>query len=337
MTFVVHVGDAVEVLRTLPAESVHCVVTSPPYWGLRDYGVAGQMGLEPTIGAYLSALVSVFSEVRRVLRADGSIWVNIGDSYVTHRNGGIGGSSSINGERTQLAARAGSRARAKTRTSTGNLKYKDLIGMPWRLAFALQDDGWFLRSDTIWHKPNPMPESIPDRPTKSHEYLFLLSKSRTYYWDREGVMDPVAGSARPRYACTGWAHEGGHNVLEHNRSREARARDLVKAKNVDGALKHLVSQRNMRSVITCPTQASRSEHFATFPEALVRKPIIASCPVDGTVLDPFSGMATTGVVAIAHHRNYIGIELNPAYAAQSLKRLAAADPIGRQQSIEGVA
>jgi DNA modification methylase len=254
-------GDCRELLPRLPAASVHCVVTSPPYWGLRDYGVAGQLGLEPTPEAYVATMVGVFHEVRRVLRDDGTLWLNMGDSYAT------GGTTAVNNGdhdggiwRAPNAAdgfRNSGKYQGQPRANTvgGSIKPKDLVGMPWRLAFALQADGWFLRSDIIWAKPNPMPESVTDRPTKAHEYVFLLSKSARYFYDADAVREPFAGVP----------YKGRDNGAILNGDRADRGRTIGMT----------TAARNLRSVWTLATEPTPEAHFATFPTALASRCIQA--------------------------------------------------------------
>jgi DNA modification methylase len=314
------VGDCLEVLPTLPAASAHCVVTSPPYWGLRDYGHDGQLGLERTPDEYVERLVSVFRLVRRVLRDDGTVWLNLGDSYANtggvsqpHRNVGTGGFAGSDGRRTQPYALAGGGFSRPVALGNG-LKPKDLVGIPWRVAFALQADGWYLRSDIIWHKPNPMPESVTDRPTKSHEYIFLLTKSERYHYDHEAIKEP---SVDPE------SHEGyrprnpnGHGAVG---GKLAATRQGFFSKARAGVTYEV---RNKRSVWTIATAPYPEAHFATYPPELIRPCILAGSPQGGTVLDPFNGSGTTGLVALQHHRRYIGIELNPEYARLTRTRLA---------------
>jgi DNA modification methylase len=282
------VGDALTELRKLPSGSVHCCVTSPPYWQLRDYGVDGQLGLERTVGEYLAAMVRVFREVRRVLRDDGTLWLNLGDTYV----------SSWPCSQVKKV-RLGSMKRKRTRLIDG-LKEKDMAGVPWRVALALQTDGWYLRSDIIWHKPNALPESVKDRPTRAHEYVFLLSKSRRYYYDVDAIREPCGQEGRrkrlppwsaPRYGARG------------NSPLDQRTGPAMHPKG-----------RNKRTVWTIPVRGYRGAHTATFPEKLVEPCILASCPIEGTVLDPFAGVGTTLVVASHLNRNSLGIELNPDYS-----------------------
>ena len=258
-------GDALEQLKTLPDGSVHCCVTSPPYYGLRDYGVAGQIGLEETPEAYVAKLVDVFREVRRVLRDDGTLWVNLGDSYAAGGGTGKPGPNATVGNTL-----SGCQYRALTPVG---LASKNLLGIPWRVAFALQADGWILRQDIIWHKPNPMPESVKDRCTKAHEYLFLLAKKPRYWFDANAIREPQKESS----------------------------------------LKRLLPGANRRSVWSICPRPYKGAHFAVFPPALVEPCIKAGCPAGGTVLDPFGGSGTTGQVAKSLGRNAILIELNHAY------------------------
>ena len=303
MTITLLTGDCREVLQTLEPESVHCVVTSPPYFGLRDYGVAGQIGLEPTPEAFTAELVRVFAEVRRVLRKDGTAWLNLGDSYA-NANPGSGGKCVLAG-----AGRAMTDARyhANKRDISG-FKPKDLLGIPWRVAFALQADGWYLRQDIIWSKPNPMPESVTDRCTKAHEYLFLLSKRERYYYDVEAIAEPASEE-------------------NHRDSRGLRPTPPGQSPT-NGFLngRHFVT-RNKRSVWEVTTQPFAEAHFATFPPALIEPCIKAGCPLGGTVLDPFGGAGTTGLVADRLQRNAILIELNPTYAAMGERRITDDAPL----------
>lgn len=305
--YVIH-GDARHALATLQPESVNCCVTSPPYWGLRDYGHDGQIGLEQTPEAYVSELVAVFREVRRVLRADGTVWLNLGDSY------GSGGMSNPSGSSTLIGGKdRGASGYSISRTVPPGLKPKDLVGIPWRVAFALQADGWYLRSDIIWAKPNPMPESVTDRPTKSHEYVFLLSKGSRYYFDAEAIKEEAL---RP--------------TVRHKSTRKTNVQEAAFLGNAPTNLGRCGTAedgtRNARTVWTIATQPYPEAHFATFPPALARRCIRAGCPVGGTVLDPFAGSGTTGAVAIEEGREFVGIELNPAYVALAEKRFRGAQP-----------
>lgn len=328
------VGDVRDKLRVMADASVHCVVTSPPYFGLRDYGVDGQIGLEPTPAAFVAELVAVFREVRRVLRDDGTLWINLGDSYAN--DGKWGGSTGGK----HVTALHGDTGAGRGKRSTG-LKPKDLIGIPWRVAFALQADGWYLRQDIIWSKPNPMPESVQDRCTKAHEYVFLLSKSPRYHYDADAIAEPVTASTVARLAQDVEAQEGSHRVPgKTNGTMKAvgRAAGNKSHKYVDqyeseeseqhrtkaGLMKVAdvaYDKRNARSVWNIATQPFSEAHFATFPPELAERCIKAGCPVGGTVMDPFGGAGTTGMVADRLQRNAILIELNPAYAAMAQRRI----------------
>lgn len=339
-------GDCIEVLKAMPDESVQCCVTSPPYWGLRDYGVAGQIGLEPTIEEYIARMVAVFAEVRRVLRRDGTVWMNLGDAYC-HGTGVDRKPTTIAGP--GVPASWSNRSQGNRIQPVSGLKPKDLCGIPWRVAFALQSDGWWLRQDIIWSKPNPMPESVTDRCTKSHEYIFLLSKSARYYYDAEAIKESSSPDSHARYARGRsdnhkWANGGpGNQTIATNRpgskfapgvnpkalmgspgprSRMFVDRDVQHQKHAtksrqnesfSSAVKDLVDNRNRRSVWTIATQACSEAHFATFPEDLVKPCILAGCQVGGVVLDPFFGSGTVGRVATELGRDFIGIELNPEY------------------------
>jgi DNA modification methylase len=313
MTVTILNGDCKDILRTLPAQSVHCVVTSPPYWGLRDYGVAEQLGLEPDFNAYVANMVAVFREVRRVLRDDGTLWLNLGDSYAS---GEVGRHDQKEGYYLTRPAAADAkkgngepRQQAKLRTG---LKPKDLCGIPWRVAFALQADGWYLRQDLIWSKPNPMPESVTDRCTKAHEYLFLLSKNGRYYYDGDAIREPYSEASLGRYdykfggSTSPGRHQPGNKDERYKLSRDGEPNALG---------------RNKRSVWEVATNPFPEAHFATFPPALIEPCVLAGCPSSGTVLDPFGGAGTTGLVADRLGRNAILIELNPEYAAMAERRI----------------
>lgn len=428
-------GDALATLRTLPSRSVHCVITSPPYYALRDYGVAGQIGLEPTLQDYLDKMLAVFDEVRRVLRPDGTCWLNIGDSYANNpstskipraEQGNGTGVFRIPDEEHVQARRQ--RPNQLTAMKRDGLKHKDLMLVPFRLALMLQHDGWWVRSDIIWHKPSAMPESVTDRPTRAHEYLFLLTKSGHYYYDAEAVREPVTGGAHPRTAGrnsreyvdrdprhmkmpAGWETGKGAHGRYHRQGREkGQCQEIVpgvtpksavpgsgiKANaSFHAATTALVGSRNKRSVWTCAS-APFPEHFATFPPALIEPCLLAGTSpyccelcgapwrrivdhvrtVDGEavayvppmrstskhapssaqgighrrtgsrsehlgwkpgcrckgntgtgrciVLDPFMGAGTTALVALQHDRDYLGIELNPAYIEIAERHIATA-------------
>lgn len=283
----------------LASESVQCVITSPPYYGLRDYGVNGQIGLERTPREYVDNLVSVFREVWRVLKDDGVVFLNIGDSYAS---GEIGRHDSVQGRRVDGRPVTKKFNARQTRKVESGVKPKDLLGIPWSVAFALRDDGWYLRSDIIWSKPNPMPESVTDRPTKAHEYIFLLSKSSNYYYDADAIAEPSndsrVGSVQSAYTDKIELDVG---IMNHNtRIGLTREREYKET-------------RNKRTVWTVATQPYSQAHFATFPPKLVEPMILAGSAPGDLVLDPFSGSGTVGRVAIKHRRRFVGLELNPAY------------------------
>jgi len=283
------VANALDGLRQLPDQSAHTIATSPPYWGLRDYGVGGQIGLEKTPEEYVEKLVEVFREARRVLRDDGTLWLNLGDSYAASGGHRASGASARVGNTRRGVANLG------TTYVPPGLKPKDLIGIPWRVAFALQADGWWLRSDIIWAKSNPMPESVKDRPTKSHEYIFLLAKSSKYYYDQDAIREPAINGER--------FHGGydGSGIINKTAARNGRVNP-----------NNRTLYRNKRDVWTVPTKPFKGAHFAVFPPDLIRPCILAGCPPGGIVLDP-----------------YIGIELNPEYAQLAKERIARECPMDR--------
>lgn len=396
MSYRILQGDVLERLRDLPSESVHCVVTSPPYWGLRDYGVDGQLGLEKTPAEFIAKMVAVFREVRRVLRSDGTCWVNMGDSYAAQGGGkepGLYEDKRADGATWQQA-----------RKPVGNLKPKDLCGMPWRLAFALQDDGWWLRQDIIWSKPNPMPESVTDRCTKAHEYLFLFTKSARYFYDAEAIKEDASGGAHARGDGVNPKAHGANSRMNVDRDpTHLKAKNVKQNSSYSAAINELVGSRNKRSVWEIATEPFPEAHFATFPTKLVEPCILAgtgekgvceNCwspwvrivektggttgtsrhnheddlgrgmrggdggtnaaaagmkdykvetvgwesgcdcetgdTVPATVLDPFNGSGTTGVVALRYGRHYIGIELNPEYVAMAENRIQQDNPMFNQ-------
>ena len=301
------VGDALTKLRELEDNSVDCCVTSPPYWGLRDYGVEGQLGNEPTPEEYVAKMVEVFKEVRRVLKKTGTCWLNLGDSYAT---GGKGGGGSFMKMR-QNGAWEPQSIRKGWRKAPPGLKDKDLVGIPWRVAFALQADGWYLRQDIVWQKPNPMPESVRDRCTKAHEYVFLLTKNNDYWFDHVSIKEPSkTNDGRRPYTSKGAKDLDGRAEWHGGKPRDGKD----------------FSKRNKRSVWTVPTRPYKSAHFATMPPDVARPCITAGCPEGGTVLDPFFGAGTTGVVALELNRRFIGVELNPEYAEIAKKRIFTAFP-----------
>lgn len=308
MNFDIRQGDSLDVLREMPDASVDCCVTSPPYFGLRDYGMAGQIGLEKTPAEFIERLVAVFSEVRRVLTAGGTCWVNIGDSYA---------STWSCGRKNAVGDGACDYGRRSIRTGDG-IKEKDLIGIPWMLAFALRSDGWYLRQDIIWSKPNPMPESVKDRCTKSHEYVFMLTSSSRYFYDPSAIAEKATNTDLKKFIDAGPDKQRGHS-RRHVGFSGRYANTLAKT--------GVPETRNKRSVWSIATQATPEAHFATFPLELPETCILAGCPEGGVVLDPFAGAGTTGLAAIKHGRSFIGIELNPAYVEIALSRAGKHAPL----------
>jgi DNA modification methylase len=301
-------GDCLDLLALAPDGYADCCVTSPPYFGLRDYGAAGQIGLEATPDEYVAKLVDVFREVRRVLRDDGTLWLNLGDSYARNPAKGQHKPGQSGDKNAYLYDVGGGRASATA--LCGGLKEKDLIGIPWRVAFALQADGWYLRQDIIWHKPNPMPESVRDRCTKAHEYIFLLSKSPRYYFDAAAMEEPASGRPPGNIKPT----KGGRNYA----AGAAEHRTAANLHNIGAR-----ETRNRRSVWTVTTKPFKGAHFATFPPELIEPCVLAGCRPGGLVLDPFGGAGTTGLVAQQHGRRALLLELNPDYARMAQERLAA--------------
>ncbi len=384
----IYTGNALDVLCQLDAESVQCCVTSPPYWGLRDYGIPpsawggdpsclhngtrpfckcgawiGVLGLEPDPGLYVAHITMLFREVLRVLKTDGTLWLNLGDCYATG-GGKVGTCPGGGSQGERWAGYRGNHGRDPKSSAIGpmtqpnrmplpGLKPKDLVGIPWRVAFALQADGWYLRSDIIWHKPNPMPESVTDRPTKAHEYLFLLSKAERYHYDADAIKEPCVGrnhhdrtgtgylapgqtaQTGNRKVPAGWKTGRGRHDTLGGRYSSGNKRRLLAGVRESGQTRgrlntHLGSSvpwtdetglRNCRTVWTLPTKPYKGAHFATFPTRLVEPCILAGCPEGETVLDPFAGTATVGLVAREHGRKFIGIELNPEYVKLAHERL----------------
>lgn len=352
-------GDVREKLKGLPAGSVQCVVTSPPYWGLRDYGtgrweggdtacdhrgkpmatkaninrncgtgsdvknaeareffkdvcgkcgarrIDSQIGLEQTPDEYVAEMVAVFREVWRVLADDGVLWLNLGDSYASFRDGKATPDSTRGDDVGTLVPKGSAANRMAGSFAGTSIKHKDLVGIPWRVAFALQADGWYLRQDIIWHKPNPMPESVTDRCTKSHEYLFMLTKSARYYFDNDAIKEPVKQEWGTRDRKNGKYHNDGTGLEPHT-----------------GLTKNYTT-RNKRDVWTIPTKPFKGAHFAVMPEAIVEPCILASSRQGDTVLDPFLGSGTVAVVATKHGRKWVGCELNPDYAKIATERINA--------------
>lgn len=314
-------GNALEVLKGLPDCSVQCCVTSPPYYGLRDYGVDGQIGLEDTPEAYIEKLVAVFREVRRVLKDDGTFWLVIGDSYWGGKGKSAQAWSTEHQDRDTLQkAQHQITGMGETRPTDGKhpvIKAKDLIGIPWMAAFALRADGWYLRQDVIWYKPNPMPESVKDRCTKAHEYIFLLTKRKRYYYDAMAIQEPAAYDGRKDEQFKG-AIKSYNGVMPGGKPQSFAQRGHERWQKDENGLR----VRNKRDVWTVVTKSYKEAHFATYPPALIEPCILAGSRVGDTVLDPFNGSGTTGAVAIQHHRKYIGIELKPSYIEMTKKRFA---------------
>ena len=310
MSVTIITGDCRDVLRSLASASVQTCVTSPPYFGLRDYGRDGQIGLEHTPDVFVEELVAVFREVRRVLRNDGTLWLNLGDSYARSAGPEESKLASLHtmGVGQKKAHEMGAMRKGENRPPEG-FKPKDLLGIPWRVAFALQADGWYLRQDIIWHKPNQMPESVTDRCTKAHEYVFLLSKSERYYFNAEAIAEEATGRD------TG-------NVTAHKHAGQPMSETKANLTEIGPR-----SMRNKRSVWTVPVRPFSGAHFATFPPDLIEPCIQAGSRVGDTVLDPFGGAGTTGLVADRLNRHATLIELNPAYVTIANHRLADDAPL----------
>jgi len=357
----IYQGDCLDILPTLETKSVQCVITSPPYYGLRDYGTAkweggdedhehdrvaarngrggsgatgkqtadaypndlpaavcscgatridSQIGLESIPEIYVEKLVAVFRELRRVLRDDGTVWLNLGDSY--NGSGKAGSNPEYQAKHTEFGKPSKEKSRFGMPTNIKALKPKDLIGIPWRVAFALQADGWWLRQDVIWHKPNPMPESVSDRCTKSHEYIFLLTKSAKYFYDADAIREPQNGTAHSRgKGITPKSQPMGQGIKANNSFHAATA---LWHKSPD-------SKRNRRSVWVITTRPYRGAHFAVFPPEIPEICIKAGSKAGDTILDPFAGTGTTGLVAEKLGRKFVGIELNPEYVDMAERRI----------------
>ena len=323
-TNLIYTGSAGTILPALPSESVHCCVTSPPYYGLRDYGHPDQIGLEPTVEEYILHLVQVFRGIRRVLRKDATCWVNLGDTYASGKTGRADTDASGRERLSQYGHKGNANkdinqaAPMRQRKIPTGLKTKDLIGIPWMVAFALRNDGWYLRQDIIWHKPNPMPESVKDRCTNSHEYIFLLTKSARYWYDADAIAENALYGSKGSEFHTG-------KTGEHQLGRASKKRGEFNGKTNDlpgrEAFRAITETRNRRSVWSIATRPYTDAHFATFPLDIPRLCISAGCPEGGIVIDPFFGAGTTGLAAMQLSRQYIGIELNPEYTALAQKRL----------------
>lgn len=322
MTVRILQGDCMEVLKGIPDESVHCIVSSPPYWRQRDYGMAGQLGLEPTPEEFIDKLVAIFRECRRILRSDGTAWVNLGDKWAS---GGNGGGGSFMKERAAAWTHA---------------KDKDLVGIPWMFAFAARADGWYLRQCNIWSKPNGMPESVRDRSTVSHEYVFQLTKNNDYWYDSDAARTPPAPATETRLAQNIESQEGSQRAnggAKTNGPMKAVRRGKAATSprhdgnnwNENNGRGFIPTQEgaNLRSVWTIPPANYREGHYAVMPDALAEICIVAGCPVGGTVLDPFGGAGTTGLVADRLQRHAILVELNPEYAAMAERRIRGDAPL----------
>jgi len=296
-------GNALEVPKSIEPETVQCCVTSPPYWGLRDYGIEGQLGLEKTPEEYVEKMVAIFREVRRVLKKDGTLWLNLGDSYGSGQRKTQKAQSIANGNRQDLPIERGKQGFSK-----------QLVGIPWRVAFALQADGWYLRSDIIWHKPNPMPESVTDRPTKSHEYIFLLTKNGRYFYDAEAVkedsVDPESYTGRRQRNAGQMNGADPDNYKFHGSVENGKLRSG-----------QTYEKRNKRSVWTVTTKPYKEAHFATFPPDLITPCIKAGSRKGDIIIDPFGGSMTTAYVAKELNRKAIMIELNEEYIDMGINRL----------------
>jgi len=322
-------SDCIEGLKKLPPDIVNTCVTSPPYFGLRDYGVSGQIGLEPTPQEFVKAMVSVFREVKRVLRDDGTLWLNLGDSY---SHGGCGSR-----DKDKWPKQSSNDHMVKHQKTKTGVPPKSLMGIPWKVAFALQDDGWYLRSDVIWNKPNPMPESCKDRPTRSHEYIFLLSKSAKYYYDFEAIKEKSTANKGNAIGFRGGAYcnnstfengKGGNRTSVGNTKPDKQRGHSRRHAGVNERWDSMTKEeqcsgyRNKRDVWTVATRPFPESHFATFPPELIRPCILAGSPAGGLVLDPFMGAGTTALVSLQERRNYIGFELNPKYIDIANKRIS---------------
>lgn len=310
-TNTVYCGDSLQILKTLPENSLHCCVTSPPYYGLRDYGADGQIGREATPERYIDRLVAVFHEVKRVLRPDGTCWVNIADSYC--------GTGSKGGSRDPKYPEGRNGQSISMTQKIEGCKPKDLIGIPWLLAFALRGDGWYLRSSIIWHKANPMPESVRDRPSRSYENVFLLTKSKKYYYDWQTIAEPIAATTAARYKA---GRSGGNRKYADKVPGQGKIqsinREQARGMVCDEIIVPIRSRRDVWQINTVPYKGG---HFAAFPPKLAETCILAGCPVGGVVLDPFLGSGTTAAVAAQLDRRYIGIEINPEYCGLAEKRI----------------
>ena len=307
---IIHTGDCLEILKTLPEDSVHCCVTSPPYYALRDYGMEAQIGRETTPKEYISRLTEVFTEVRRVLRPDGTLWLNISDTYAGKGNqGDFNDPKNPNGRNGQAVA---------LNNKVEGCKPKDMIGIPWMLAFALRDTGWYLRNDIIWMKDNPMPESVKDRCARCYEHIFLFSKSKKYFFDYKAISEPIAPATAERLKR---GMKGGNKYVKPVPGQPQpqsinRPREHGEIKDCD-----INPLRNKRDVWKINTVPFKGGHYAAYPPKLVETCLLAGCPEGGIVLDPFMGSGTTGMVAAQMGRHFVGVELNPEYTELAYKRI----------------
>lgn len=311
-TITLHLGDALEVSRTLATGSVRTIVTSPPYFGLRDYGIPGQYGAEDSVEQYVDQMVTLFRELRRVLTDDGTLWLNLGDSYAS-------------GSRTSYAYDPKLPERAHLRPKS-DLEAKNLLGIPWRVAFALQEDGWILRADIVWAKPNPMPESVTDRPTKAHEYLFLFAQAPQYFYDAEAIKEPALTGFNGSEFHTG--KTGEHQLGRASKQPRFGGNKQNGGRTYSGKEYVPTGMANKRSVWTVPTVPFSEAHFAVYPPDLIRPCVRAGSEPGDTVLDPFSGSGTTGMVATEEGRKYVGIDLNAEYLDLSLRTRFAQPTLG---------
>ena len=323
----------------MPDNSVDCCVTSPPYWALRNYGMTDQIGMEDTPELYVQSLVKVFDEVKRVLKPEGTLWLNLGDTYYGGKGSNGASMAYLDNQhvlnRKALVATAPGEMRPNDRKIQG-LKPKDLVGAPWMVAFALRAAGWYLRQDIIWSKPNPMPESVKDRCTKAHEYIFMLSKSHKYYYDAAAIREAASASSIKRWSQDIELQEGSDRVpgktngkmkavggpkADRQRGHSRRHNGFNDRWDKMTTEEQQSMGANKRSVWNVPTVPFKEAHFATFPENLITPCVLAGCPKDGIVLDPFMGAGTTALVALSYGRKFIGLELNPDYIAIANKRL----------------
>ena len=306
-------GDCIEGMKTLSDKCVQTCITSPPYFGLRDYqGGEAEIGQEDTVDGYVQKMVEVFREVRRILRDDGTLWLNLGDSYMSAKNCAPPPQTVANGNARSMPTDF----IPANRKDQDGLKTKDLIGIPWRVALALQADGWYLRQDIIWSKPNPMPESVADRCTKSHEYIFLLSKKPHYYYDHNAIKEPHK-----------WSHVGAMRKGKDSKNGGSIEAPVKGRGNTTGSFRAFgEGGKNKRSVWTVNAKGYKGAHFAVYPENLILPCVLAGCPAGGTVFDPFTGSGTTAVVALKNGRNYIGTELNPDYIKIAEARIKESVP-----------